>query len=106
MNVRSDRSRKTAQGRSETLTTSFSECRLAGQSALQEQVRDHRSQPPVRRIVLVSLVPVLLDGEARELERRWENLDVGNSQQGVRHALRHGDHHVGAGDKATDAEEV
>jgi hypothetical protein len=58
--------------------------------SLEKEIRDHRAQPPVGGIVLVSLVPMLLDRKGRQLEGRCERLHLGNAHEHLRYSLRHG----------------
>jgi hypothetical protein len=72
-----DRTLVTAFGRIGQVATTTGSGRLAaaedehkGIELLQEQLGDNRSQPLVRRIMVIALVPMLFDRESRQVECR------------------------------------
>jgi hypothetical protein len=51
-------------------------------SPVLEELRHQSSQPRVARIVMEALVPVLLDLELRDVDRKGEDSDVGELAAG------------------------
>ena len=73
---------------------------------LQEQIGDQAAQPLVCLVVVITLVPVLLDLELRERDRRLDQPYVGVAGKGERQPPRHRYDHVGLRHDDRDRHEV